>query len=107
MPDVTVHRISTRNLRNALDKLRELPPQQRELLNILASRRGGIVSRETIADELYADREDGGPEYANKVIGTLVHGLRKRGFPIVTHCTRGLSYRVDWSEPVRKARRVA
>lgn len=104
-----LHCTTIGGLLSALDKLERLTRQQRKLLSVLTSRRGYIVSRDTIIDQLYADREDGGPDNPGNVISVVVASLRRAGFPIITHHSRGLQYAPEWiAKPTkRKARRAA
>lgn len=102
-----LHCTTIGGLLSALAKLDELQPQQRAVLGTLASRRGGIVSRDTIVDEMYADREDGGPLNTRDVIAVRTSQLRKLGFAIVTHHSRGLSYSPDWTVARRRRRTAA
>lgn len=85
-----LHRTTLRGLVKALDALAELEPQQRKLIAIVASQRGGIISREAVAEELWRGTK-GGPEDCRTVISQQVSVLRKRSVPFVTHWGRGLS----------------
>lgn len=109
MPDVTLHRTTTRGLLEALDELTLLTPQQQTIFAIIANRRGAIVPRSDIVEELYAGRADGGALNTRLVINGAVCQMRKLGYPIVTYHWRGLRYEPDRSgAPARrKARRAA
>lgn len=58
-----------------------LTPHRRSILEALLER--PVQTRE-IAERIYADDENGGPDSAHKVIHVLVHRLRAAGVPIVT-----------------------
>jgi hypothetical protein len=53
------------------------PAQSRTLLFLLTSR-GRVFSGYEVADAVYADREDGGPEDSARAIGKLVAEIHKR-----------------------------
>lgn len=47
------------------------------ILSVLRQRRGSYVSARELARIVYADREDGGPDWAISCIGVNIHKLRK------------------------------
>jgi len=68
-----------------------IEPQEAKLLDLLTARRGSILSKDELIVGLWGDRSDGGPEYARAIIGICVVHLRRAGYPVRTHHTRGLS----------------
>lgn len=66
-----------------------------KILMILRERRGSCVTARELACLVYADREDGGPDWAISCIGVNIHGLRKVLVnETITHVT-GQGYRLD------------
>ncbi len=65
---------------NLIARAYELPPQQETILARVWQGRGKPVTGEAIISEMYADDEDGGPEYetARKYFKTQLSLLRKR-----------------------------
>lgn len=73
-----------------------LPRRHRQVLVALSEART-FLSRDRLADRVYADDPDGGPLGANDTVCTFVHKLRKviapHGFAIIT--SRHLGYRLQ------------
>lgn len=67
-------------------------PIQSRVLNHLRQVRGRVVSMGELVDHCYADREDGGPLFACKIVGLAILCLRQRGFPIATVTGRGFRF---------------
>jgi hypothetical protein len=51
--------------------------QQTAIFNLLAKRLARPVAKESIIDQLFSDRADGGPESASRVVDTQLAHLRK------------------------------
>ncbi len=73
--------------------VRNLSPQQLEIVQILALRPGEYMSIQRIADLLYADTVDGGPLNYRTVIQKQVYEIRKRAGDIIDSA-RGFGYRL-------------
>jgi DNA-binding response OmpR family regulator len=75
-----------------------LTPAEYALLELLALRRGRVVTREQILDQLY----DSGAEVASNVVEVLVYSLRKKiqpaGAPPVIVTRRGSGYLIELIE---------
>ena len=81
----------------------KMSPTQRRIADLLASRFGRPVLCEHVADVVYADDPDGGPDGGIRVISAHISKIRRR---IAKHglsidCGRGPgehSYRMTWSD---------
>jgi hypothetical protein len=80
--------ISTKAFLRSLWRTKHL---QLGIATLLGSHRGKVFSLVEIADWLYCEREDGGPEGADVAIRSAVFRLRLAGCPIVCHERRGYS----------------
>jgi DNA-binding response OmpR family regulator len=67
---------------------------EKRVLNTLLCNQGGYVSTWALADELYRDDEDGGPERADKQVYDAVRRLRDHGWNIQRIKARG--YMIPW-----------
>ena len=92
--------IGTKALLRLLD--RPLGPSLERLAGALAARRGAIVSRHEIADEIWGEQSSGGPISADQMIDFYVVLLRRAGLPIVAIRTRGYCVGVDGSGETRR-----
>lgn len=59
-----------------------MPKREREVILRLSQARGSIVHPETLADFMYGDEFDGGPENARAVIQTHICKARQRIKPL-------------------------
>ena len=90
--------IGTKALLRLLD--RPLGPSLERLAGALAARRGAIVSRHEIADEIWGEQSSGGPISADQMIDCYVGLLRRAGLPVVAIRTRGYCVGVDGARPL-------
>jgi hypothetical protein len=65
------------------------------VVNALRQAAGGIVSYDELIEAVWRSPADGGPDYALAIVRKAVFQLRRLGYPIETHHTRGYSY--AWS----------
>lgn len=68
---------------------RPLPLPLETVASVLSGRRGAIVARHEIVDEIWGECASGGPLSAKAMIGLYVALLRARGLPIATFRARG------------------
>jgi hypothetical protein len=57
-------------------------PVTKRIVEVLRKRRGEFIETNDLLNAIYGDREDGGPEYAAKILHGKVHYLRAQGIPI-------------------------
>lgn len=68
-------------------------PMQVRVLFRLRMANGGIVSIQELLAQVYGDRRDGGPLFADAYIRRAINELRQLGLTIITHHGRG--YRLE------------
>ena len=93
-----MHVITTRALLSSLPE--GLWCHRDVLLAFLLGRKGEWVNVDTIIEELWRCRQDGGPVWANSMIKVCVHQLRRSGWNIKTwsnfgYCLVGRSGKVS------------
>lgn len=80
--------------------LLELPPTQRKIYMYLRSRPDGVNGIWAVADHVYGDRADGGPDWGGKSVSTLICGMRPKlaryGLRIGNYGARGHSRYGIW-----------
>lgn len=68
-----------------------LSPLERKILRLLKATQSRPLSARALADALYADREDGGPDSAENIISVTICKMRQKGVKIHSR------YRVGYS----------
>lgn len=76
----------------------DLTPMQARTLRAIADRRGEWITAMQIAAVIYADRADGGPEFAGKIVSAFVCAVRKKmrqmPAPFAIEARPGAGYRI-------------
>lgn len=84
-----LHIVSVKSFLRGLERLHPRNIRM-AICTTLASQRGRVFSLDEIAEQVYGDREDGGPLSMRNSISVTIVRLRKQGVPIkAAGCNRG------------------